>query len=272
MGSGNEDLISTVFEERYEMICKTIKEKYPDIIICGTAGPFHTPSSDYAEGWDFANKHRDIIDMLDEHYYESTGWFINHPDYYDDYDRSAAKVYLGEYAASTHEKRPNIETSLAEAIYLCNIERNGDVVAMTSYAPLLAKDKHHNWNPDLIYFDNNGVRLTPSYETQRLFSVYGGNQYIASSLKADERIARRITASMVEDTQTGNRYLKVVNALPVPLTLHTEGITIPQGTAWEGICGQPRDQHVTPEKGTTDSDTITLPPYALRVFLLVGYQ
>ncbi len=268
VGIGNEDLISTVFEERYGMICKAIKEKYPDIIICGTAGPFHTPSSDYTEGWDYANKHRDIIDMLDEHYYESTGWFINHQHYYDDYDRSAAKVYLGEYAASTKEKRPNIETALAEAIYLCNIERNGDVVAMTSYAPLLAKDKHHNWNPDLIYFDNNGVRVTPSYETQRLFSTYSGNQYISSSLTADERIARRITASIVEDTQTGKRYLKVVNALPTPLTLSIEGITIPQGTAWEGISGQPSDQRVAPEKGATDSEGITLPPYTLRVFSL----
>ena len=100
-------------------------------------------------------------------------------------------MYLGEYAASTSEKRPNIETALAEAIHLCNIERNGDVVAMTSYAPLLAKDKHHNWNPDLIYFDNNGVRLTPSYETQRLFSTYSGNQYANSSLTAEDTATSR---------------------------------------------------------------------------------
>ena len=63
-----------------------------------------------------------------------------------------------------------------------------------------------------------------------------------------------------------------MNALPATLTLQVEGITIPQGTEWEGISGQPRDQHVTPEKGTTDSDTVTLPPYTLRVFLLTGNQ
>ena len=33
-------------------------------------------------------------------------------------------------------------------------ERNGDVVHMTSYAPLLAKEGHTQWNPDLIYFNN----------------------------------------------------------------------------------------------------------------------
>jgi alpha-L-arabinofuranosidase len=67
IGIGNEDLISTVFEERYEMICRAIKEKYPEIIVCGTVGPFHDHSSDYIEGWKFAKAHQDIIDMVDEH-------------------------------------------------------------------------------------------------------------------------------------------------------------------------------------------------------------
>ena len=72
-------------------------------------------------------------------------------------------------------KRPNLETALAEALYLTDIERNGDVVEMTSYAPLLCKDGHSNWNPDMIYFGNTSVRTTPAYEVQRLFSVYGGD-------------------------------------------------------------------------------------------------
>ena len=266
VGIGNEDIISTVFEERYGMICKAIKEKYPDIIVCGTVGPFHNPSADYIEGWDYAKKHRDIIDMVDEHYYESTGWFINHQDYYDDYDRTAPKVYLGEYAASTNAKRSNVETALSEAIHLCNVERNGDVVAMTSYAPLLAKDKHHNWNPDLIYFSNTEVRTTPSYETQRLFSVYSGDRYVTSQVTADEWIGHRIVASMVEDSKTGRRYLKVVNALPVELTLHLDGLSLPQGTSYEGFSGQPGDQQVTCGKGTTPEGDLILPPYTLRVY------
>ncbi|MBR6979827.1 MAG: alpha-N-arabinofuranosidase [Prevotella sp.] len=266
VGIGNEDLISSVFEERYGMICKAIKEKYPNIIVCGTVGPFHTPSADYVEGWDYARKHHDIIDMVDEHYYESTGWFINHQDYYDNYDRKEAKVYLGEYAASTREKRSNVETALAEAIHLCNVERNGDVVAMTSYAPLLAKDKHHNWNPDLIYFSNTTVRTTPSYETQRLFSIHSGDRYVDCAVNADHNIINRVVASVVEDSKTGKRHLKVVNALPVALTLHVEGLSIPTGTSYEGFSGKPADQQVTLEKGTVTSGTLTLPPYSLRVF------
>ena len=268
VGIGNEDIISTIFEERFDMICKAIKSKYPNIVVCGTAGPFHTPSADYIEGWDYAKKHSDIIGLVDEHYYESTGWFINHQDYYDNYDRSAPKVYLGEYAASTREKRSNVETALSEAIHLCNIERNGDVVAMTSYAPLLAKDKHHNWNPDMIYFSNTEVRTTPSYETQRLFSVYCGDQYISTSISADDNIQRRVVASVVEDSKTGKRFLKVVNALPTPLTLNVEGINIPQGARYEGFNGKPENQRVEIEKGTTQGGTLTLPPYTLRVYEL----
>ena len=71
IGIGNEDIISTVFEERYAMICKAIREHYPEIRICGTAGPFHSPSADYMEGWDFVSKHPDLQYMVDEHYYES---------------------------------------------------------------------------------------------------------------------------------------------------------------------------------------------------------
>lgn len=268
VGIGNEDIISTIFEERFDMICKAIKSKYPNIVVCGTAGPFHTPSADYIEGWDYAKKHSDIIGLVDEHYYESTGWFINHQDYYDNYDRSAPKVYLGEYAASTREKRSNVETALSEAIHLCNIERNGDVVAMTSYAPLLAKDKHHNWNPDMIYFSNTEVRTTPSYETQRLFSVYCGDQYISTSISADDNIQRRVVASVVEDSKTGKRFLKVVNALPTPLTLNVEGINIPQGARYEGFNGKPENQRVEIKKGTTQGGTLTLPPYTLRVYEL----
>ena len=74
------------------MIAKAIKERYPEIEICGTAGPFHAPSSDYIEGWRFANEHRNIFSIIDEHYYESVGWFLNNQHYYDDYDRKGPKV------------------------------------------------------------------------------------------------------------------------------------------------------------------------------------
>lgn len=112
IGIGNEDLISKTFEERYLMIVKAVKEKYPDIVVCGTAGPW-SEGSDYEAGWRLAKDHH--IDMIDEHYYQTPGWFIHHQDYYDHYDRNASKVYLGEYAAHVPGRHNNIETALCEA-------------------------------------------------------------------------------------------------------------------------------------------------------------
>ena len=268
LGLGNEDIISTVFEERYEMICKAVRERYPDIKICGTVGPFHSPSADYTEGWDFTKKHPDLQYMVDEHYYESTGWFMHNRDYYDSYDRTAAKVYLGEWAASTHVKRPNVETALAEALYLTDIERNGDVVEMTSYAPMLSKDGHSNWNPDMIYFSNTHIRTTPAYEIQRLFSVYGGDRYIKSQFSnLDSQLAHRIGASVVRDSKTGKRYLKLVNALPSTLKIHVEGINLPATVKCQQFTGAIDDQKAKTTEIETNEPT-TLPPYSLRVIEL----
>lgn len=54
------------------MIFNAIKEKYPEIIVVGTVGPFNE-GTDYVEGWKLADKLG--IPMVDEHYYQSPGWF-----------------------------------------------------------------------------------------------------------------------------------------------------------------------------------------------------
>ena len=273
VGIGNEDIISTDFEERCLMICKAIKERYPDITVCGTVGPFHYPSSDYVEGWKFANEHASIFDMVDEHYYESVGWFLNNQTYYDNYDRKGPKVYLGEYAA--RQGKGGIDCALAEAVHLCNIERNADVVAMTSYAPLLSKNGHSNWSPDMMYFSNDKVQKTPSYETQRLFSTYSGNKYVASDISIDSIAGHRVAVSVVRDSKTGQAFLKVANVLPVELNLAVEasGLPIANVVRYEGISGKPGQAVTEPERGTCKVNgegklILNLPPYSFRVIML----
>ncbi len=261
VGVGNEDLISTTFEERYEMICKAVKEKYPNIEVVGTVGPFHDPSSDYVEGWKFAKEHKAILDIVDEHYYESPGWFMHHQDYYDNYDRTASKVYLGEYASRTR----TVESALAEALYLCSIERNGDVVSMTSYAPLLCKDGHANWNPDMIYFNNDTITsLTPSYHTQRIWGTHGGDVYVASKMTVSPELQYRVAASVVKDSRTGKTTIKLVNALPASVTVSLQGLDIPAGAKMEGFTGKPADKKVEEVGGTEQGKQIELQPYMVK--------
>lgn len=217
IGIGNEDLISKTFTERYLMIIKAVKEKYPDIIVCGTSGPW-CEGSDYEAGWRLAKDNN--IDMIDEHYYQTPGWFIYHQNYYDQYDRNGSKVYLGEYAAHAPGRPNNIETALCEAMHICNMERNGDIVEMSSYAPLLAKEGHINWSPDMIYFNNNEVKLTVGYHVQKLCGNYCGDEYIGSSLSVNESrkgVRERLAVSTVRNSKTGKVYIKMVNLLNHPV-------------------------------------------------------
>lgn len=262
VGVGNEDIISTTFEERCEMICKAIKAKYPNMIVVGTAGPFHDPSADYVEGWKFAKEHKDVVDLVDEHYYESPGWFMHHQDYYDHYDRNAPKVYLGEYASRTR----TVESALAEAMYLCGLERNGDVVSMTSYAPLLCKDGYSNWNPDMIYFNNDSITcLTPSYHTQCLWGNHSGDVYVDSKMSVGSELGHRVAASVVKDSKTGKTIVKLVNALPASLTVSLQGLSIPAGATVEGFAGKPTERTVVETTAVEAGQKVELEPYSVKV-------
>ena len=224
IGIGNEDLISPTFEERYLMICKAIKEKYPNIRICGTAGPFYY-GSDYEEGWRIATENKDCIDLVDEHYYVSPGWYIYNQDYYDQYDRTAPKVYLGEWAAHIPGRKSTVETALSEALHFCSLERNGDIVEMSSYAPLLAKDGHTQWNPDMVYFSNTEVKPTVGYFAQKMCGNSQGNKYLSSTINVNSNkpgVRERLAVSTVQDTHSGVTYLKLVNILNHPVSAHLQ--------------------------------------------------
>ena len=275
LGVGNEDLITPVFEERFTMIFKAIKEKYPEIQVVGTSGPF-SEGPDYVEGWKIASKLG--IPLVDEHYYQPAGWFLNNHDYYDRYDRSKPKVYLGEYATHIPGKGNNIETALLEAYHLIGCERNGDIVSMTSYAPLLAKDRRTRWRPDLIYFNNTEVKPGTSYYTQLLFGQNSGNEYIPSVLTlSDNRddVRKRIGISVVKDSLSQDFILKIVNLLPVKVQASIDlaplGISGKQDATKTVLSGMPNDWKARPE---TSSIAIEpqyrdeLPAYSLTIVRL----
>ena len=114
------------------MIFNAVKEKHPEIIVIGTVGPGQD-GDDFTKGWKLANDIK--VPVVDEHYYTDPKWFISNQNRYDTYARNATKVYLGEYASWGNKMR----NAIAEAAYMTSLERNGDVVMMASYAPLLQK-------------------------------------------------------------------------------------------------------------------------------------
>jgi alpha-L-arabinofuranosidase len=271
IGIGNEDLITDIFEERYAMILRAMKQQHPEITVIGTVGP-SAEGTDYEEGWRLADKL--AVAAVDEHYYQSPGWFINNQSFYDKYDRTKSKVYLGEYAAHLPGRPSNIETALAEALYLTALERNGDVVTMSSYAPLLAKEGHTQWKPDLIYFDNTQVKTTTDYEVQKLFGQNSGNEYLPAEISVSnnqDAVKKRIAISVVRDTKTSDVIIKMINLLPVATTVSIDlrGINIANATATKTVLtGKPADTNSRPIVSSINmGETLTaaLPDYSFTL-------
>ena len=205
IGVGNEDQQTPEFGVRFKMIYDAIKAKYPDITVVGTVGP--APSgSDYTEGWKFA---RDLgVDVVDEHYYERPEWFLDNLHRYDNYDRNGPKVYVGEYASWGN----TLFNAIAEAAYMTALERNGDVVHMASYAPLLARENHTQWRPDLIYFNNTTVCPSVNYYVQQIFSENQGDIYLPTEVSTSGNTGPKTGLLLgAWDTQVQYKDLKVVS-------------------------------------------------------------
>ena len=206
LGLGNEERISPEFIERFKYVYERVTKAHPEIVIVGTAGPgSHPGNPDFETGWKGAEEVG--LPILDEHYDEPRDFFLKTRQY-DNYPRDRkTKVYLGEYAA----KDKKLIDALAEGLYLLHVEKNGDVVCMTSYAPLFARRDNTNWNPDLIYFDNERPYLTCSYYVQQMFGKSAGNYYYGDCVKIDGATNLQ-GQSVVLNTKTRQLFVKICNA------------------------------------------------------------
>lgn len=85
-------------------------------------------------------------ELVDEHYYKSPKGFRENATRYDNYDRKGPKIFAGEYAAQSvsganPNNRNNWECAFSEAAFMTGLERNAEVVTLTSYAPLMAHEE-----------------------------------------------------------------------------------------------------------------------------------
>jgi alpha-L-arabinofuranosidase len=189
----------------------------------GTAGPgSHPGNPDLDNGWRLADELQ--MPIIDEHYYEQNTYFLNSRQY-DSYPRTRhTKVYLGEYAA----KDKKLIDALAEGLYLLHVERNGDIVCMTSYAPLFARKGATNWNPDLIYFDNERPYLTCSYYIQQMFGLSSGQYYYGNCVTFEGDAPGTVQPladthygqSVVLNVNTRKLFVKLCNATDQAKTAH----------------------------------------------------
>jgi alpha-L-arabinofuranosidase len=163
------------------------------------------------------------VEFIDEHYYNRPEWFLANANRYDSYDRkSNSKVFAGEYAGQSDKvvsvnNQNNWQTALAEAAFMTGLERNADVVAMASYAPLFGHIDGWQWKPNLIWVDNLNVMPTPNYQVQKMYSNHTGNQIIP--IINNDKLAfsgkDSLYASATFDKRANELIIKLVNASKV---------------------------------------------------------
>jgi alpha-N-arabinofuranosidase len=218
IGVGNEQW-GPQYIDRYERFAKAIKARHPEILLVAGAGPGPSDGpGDRHFSFAWSELKRLGADLIDEHFYRPPDWFYSQLHRYDGYDRKGPKVFAGEFAAHVPGRRPGPasntwEAALAEAAIMTGIERNGDVVQLASYAPLLGHVQAWQWSPNLIWFDNLRSVGTPSYYVQKLFSTNRGAAILPVRLDG-EAVADKLFACASTDPASSQVILKIVNAQP----------------------------------------------------------
>lgn len=237
------------YHERYPLFYNAIKAKYPRIQLISNVSE-KSPGAG--------------LDIIDEHYYNTPGFFMANANRYDKYDRKGPKIYVGEYAVTSGgQGNGNLRAALGEAAFMTGMERNSDVVIMSSYAPLFSHVHYKVWNPDAIYFDNARSCATPSYYVQQMFSVNRADTVLPLTIEASETPAapRGQVGIGTWRTQAEFRDISLVSGgTPVPIPAF-EQWKKSNGT-WEQAGGIYR------QTAEVDNAFLTFGPSELRDFTL----
>ena len=209
---GNEQW-DDLYYERLRPFVKAIKAKYPNIKLIGTSGP-DSEGEMFEKGWKAMKELK--ADLVDEHFYRDEHWFLSHGLRYESYDRKGPKVFAGEYACHGKGKKWNhFETSLYEAAFMTDLERNADVVDMATYAPLFAHVDGWQWRPDMIWYDNTRMFKSVSYYVQQMYACNKGTNVLPLTMNgkpvAGQEGQDGLFASAVVDKQKGEIIVKVAN-------------------------------------------------------------
>lgn len=219
IGVGNEQW-DDVYFERYEVIHRAVKAAHPEIELIGCAGWRDDGwEIDKARAWMKRTCQRP--DYSDEHFYKPTEWFMDNAERYAAYDSALPPVFVGEYAAHTDpdtaKRRNNMHTALAEAAFMTGLENASPNVRMSCYAPLLARYGANQWQPDLIWFDQHRIVLTPNYHVQRMFACARGDEL----MRADGAEAGLYVSASRRD-RDGALIIKAVNPGGAPIASRLE--------------------------------------------------
>ena len=174
-----------------------------------------------------------------------------------------------------------MQAALAEAAYMTGLERNGDIVKMSCYAPLFGNDGANQWEPDMIFLSKNGLSGTVNYYAQKLFMNHPGTTLLASECSDTDGIYQ---VASVDDE--GNRILKLVNTsaadCSLTVTMEHSDACAPEATVSVLKADSPDDknsfsdpEHIVPKESRLavgSEFSYELPAYSINVIVIPPAQ
>ena len=294
---GNEDFFDREpgsYDGRFAQFFDAIKAKYPQLqVVATTPVASRTP------------------DVIDEHYYRrSEDEMASHSHDYDTRSRTGPKVFVGEWATRVGDPTPNMSAALGDAAWMTGMERNSDLVVMSSYAPLFVNVNKGGmqWRTDLIGYNALASYGSPAYYAQQMFSANHGDlvlPIVAEGVPTREwqppagrsapgasppplppvQQAPTLFFSATRDARTGTIYLTVVNraASPQPVRVEIGGLAAiePKGQMIVIASSSPDDTNsiTDPRKiapvasavdGLSANFTRIFPPYSITLLKMNG--
>jgi len=116
---GNEN-VGPEYVTHFNYIFKKLKAEYPQITFINTLG--HTDPLLAQIPGEY---------MVDPHWYRDPNFFFNNNHLFDNAPRTH-DIYVGEYACNGAVGTGNLLAAISEAAFIMGMERNSDVVKMTS--------------------------------------------------------------------------------------------------------------------------------------------
>ena len=207
IGIGNENWGET-YNKNFDIMRKAVKDKYPEIEVIWTVGFDCFGHEMYEERRaPFDGKWPEVI--VDDHFYRTPEWCIEHANMYDIYPRERNRIFLGEYAANqpwNDKVLPNnYYSALSEGAYLTGLERNADIVVISSYAPLFSRVGGEQWKHNMINFNSLYTLKTLNYHVQELYANNYGPKYLMVEAPEKDGVFTSVT------TDDQYVYVKVCN-------------------------------------------------------------
>ncbi|MDP9050362.1 MAG: alpha-L-arabinofuranosidase A [Acidobacteriota bacterium] len=200
---GNEDNFdkSGSYNDRFAQFSMAIRAKYPQYKLIATM-PVKKGDPD----------------LVDDHYYRKPDEFFAMAHTYDNAPRNGPKIFVGEWATRTGSPTPDFGAALGDAAWMTGMERNSDLILISSYAPLFVNINPGGmqWSPDLIGYDAEKAYASPSYWAQLLFANHIGDHTVESTAANAPPL---LFWSATVSTQEKILHLKLVNTSANPQNL-----------------------------------------------------